>query len=459
MAPSHPNFHTEVLKSEVFEGAQTKPVYLTRVEVNGGDNFTKEFFGKLLTPLVEQSDYTLAQLLDKTEQSYTNLQRTQVFKTIAPSLHVDYLNVVPDKQSYNREKPIITKVIFDLEPAEISDGQAALGFNSEDNLVVDLGYLNNNFNHNAEGVNIGVNYRPYKPSEHLDASVRVVSCLRNPAFQFVLNLYNSHDNNQVWQQNSSKATGGVIGVAYTNAQKTLSLFQGLALTKRTVYDIEDGAHDSLKVFGGDFLKSSVVSKLAYTNVAYLDAARVFAVSGLDSTLSGELSSDQEQAGPLNVFVKVAGAFNAYRSVWNNAVTAHVFLQGGVVYGDASRVHLADRFYLGGFGSFRGFARNAVNPDGGVQFCNAGVTLYLKAPVGLGKSETSPLRLYATAAVGSVGNRVGDNGVASAGVGLRFFNRWVHMDAGYVVAQRLGGGAFGVRDGFQLEVSLGGSTMR
>lgn len=468
MAPYTSELHTEILKHAAFEDSKSQPVYLSKVEVNGGDNFTKEFFSKLLTPLVEHSDYTFAQLLEKTDQSYTNLQKTQVFKNIAPSFHVDYLHLPPNKPSYNRDKPIVTKVIFDLELAEISAGEVSLGFNSEDNLVVDLGYLNNNFNHNAELVNIGVNYRPYKPSEHLVSTMRLVSNLRNPTFKFILDVYNSHDNNQVWQQNSSNATGGVIGVSYLNLSKTFSVFNGLALTKRTIYDIDDGAHDSLKIFGGDYLKSSIVNRLAYSNVGYLGPGGSFPAYGFSATLSNEICSDQEQQSPTNsqiAFVKSATTFNLYKSFWNNALTAHFFKEAGAIYTNSSSgigVHLADRFYLGGFNSFKGFARNSVNDHGGLQFYKAGLTLYSKLPKIVSKNrseEPNPLRLYATGSVGSVSDNVlKDDGVFSAGLGLKLFNKWAHLDAGYYVSLRLNtSNTYGVRDGFQLEISVGGTT--
>lgn len=467
MAPQTPDLHAEIFKQDALQLSKSRPLYLTKVEVNGGDHFTKEFFSKLLTPLVEQSDYTFEQLLEKTDESFVNLQKTLVFKSILPSLHVDYLHLAPEKPSFNNEKPILTKVIFDLVLDEISAGEASLGFNSEDNLVVDLGYVNNNFNHNAELVNIGVNYRPYKPSEHLVSTIRVVSNLRNPTFKFILDLYNSHDNNQVWQQNSSKATGGVIGVSFLNLSKTLSVFNGLALTKRTIYDIDDGAHDSLKVFGGDYLKSSIVSRVAYSNVIHLGTSRAFPASGVAATVSNEICSDQEQevaSSVLTAFIKTATTLDLYKSFWNNAFTAHLFSAAGAIYTTTSSgtgVHLADRFYLGGFNSFKGFARNSVNDHGGLQFYKGGFTLFSKLPKfgGRKSEEPNPLRLYATSSFGSVSDNVlKDDGVVSAGVGLKFFNKWAHLDAGYFVAQRLNSdNTYGVRDGFQLEISVGGTT--
>lgn len=458
---SSPDLLTRIHKQGALLKSPSQPVYLTSVEVNGGDTFTRQFFAKLLTPLVDQSDYTLAQLLARVEQSHANLQKTNVFRTIDASLHVDYLHPPPKGKLYNKDKLILTRVVFDLDAMDMSTAEASLGFNTEDNLVVNLGYLNNNFNHNAELVNIGVNYRPYKPSEHLVSTMRLVSNLTNPTFKFVLDLYNSHDNNQAWQQNSSKATGGVIGVLYLNLAKTVSMFNGLALTKRTIYDIDDGAHDSLKIFAGDYLKLSIVSRLAYSNVAFLGES--FPATGISATVLNEICSDQEQeaTNTLTFFVKSAVAVNLYKTC--RALTAHVFHEAGAIYASASNstgVHLADRFYLGGFNSFKGFARNSVNDQGGMQYYKAGVAVFSKVPSFAQKrEEVNPLRLYATGFVGNVGDNVlAERGAFSAGVGLRYFNKWASLDAGYYVSKRLGSDSvFGVRDGFQLEVSLGGTN--
>lgn len=450
------DLQTQILKQDALENASSQPIFLTQIEVNGADNFSKDFFAKLFFPLVENSDYTLQQLLEKVDLAYDNLQKTRVFKDVQPSLHVDYFRRLPDKTSFNKDKPIMTRVVYDVEPNEISEGDVALAFNTEDNLELKLGYANNNFNHNAESAEFRVRYRPYKPSEHLASGVRVESNLRNPAFKFVLDLQNLHSNNQVWQQNSVKATTGSIGVEYLSSDNRLLMFHGLALAKRTIYDVQDGAPDALKVFAGDFLKSSVVSRLRYQNVTRLGT---FPTEGLEASFRNEISSDQEQqAYSLSLFLRANGTLNMYKSFFNNTITAHIFKEGGSIIG-AEPVHLSDRFYLGGFESFRGFARHSVNEHGGLQYYKVGASLFTKLPK-FGprvKDENSPLRLYATGMIGNVGaNILQEKGVVSTGLGLRYFNKWVNLDAGYYKSQRLGSDStYGVRDGFLMEISLGG----
>lgn len=300
---------TQIIKQDALENRSSRPVYLSSVEVQGGEYLLRQFFTKLLHSLVERSDYTLGQLLHTVDESQNNLLKTNIFKSVKSSLHVDYLHPVPEpSKNYNREKLIPTKVVFDLEGTPSVGGDAALGFNTEDNLEVTLGYLNNNFNHNAELINVGVNYRPYKPNEHLLSSMKFVSNLRDPSYRFVFDLYHSQSNNRAWQLNSVKTTGGTIGVSYTSQTNLLSAFTGLSLNKRTAYDIDDGAVDSVKQFAGNFLKLSVVSHLAYNNVSYYDSNRkVFPKNGFSAVARNEISSDQEQeelAEGLSFFIKL-----------------------------------------------------------------------------------------------------------------------------------------------------------
>lgn len=472
MAPNKGEFLTQIHKQDALQYSSSRPVYLNAVEVTGGDHLLRQFFAKLLSPLVEHSDYTLGQLLRHVDESQDNLLKTNVFRSVKPSLHVDFLHPVPvPKKNYNIEKLIPTKVIFDLEGAPSVGGDAALGFNTEDNLEVDLGYLNNNFNRNAELINVGVNYRPYKPSEYLLSSLRFVSNLRDPTYRFVFDLYHSQSNNQAWQLNSLKATGGTIGVSYANRDSLILAFTGLALTKRTAYDIDDGAFDSVKYFAGNFLKLSIVNRLAYQNLTYYNQnTKVYPENGFSAFLTNEISSDQEQeegALGLAFFVKLVFSLNLYKSFFKNAITAHVFNEAGNIYLSGSEgsklLHLADKFYLGGYKTFKGFARNSVNAEGGLQFYKTGLVLYSKLPqlVQRKKSEGSPLRLYATGLVGNVGEDVlatSTGAALSGGLGLKYFNEWVNFDIGYFVSQRYrSSDATGVRDGFQMELSIGGTN--
>lgn len=455
------DFQHEITKQNSLNNAYSQPVYVTKVEVNGGNNFSRQFFAKLLAPVAEKSDYTLAQLLAQVNKCRDNLTKTRVFLNIVPSLHIDYTHPVPSAKSYNLDKSLLTKVVFDLEGNEERIGEVSLGFNTEENLAVNLGYFNNNFNRNAELVQIDVNYRPYKPSEHLILRIRLESALRDPSFKFVTDLYNNHENNQSWQSSSAKSLGGLIGIKYSNTKNTMALFTGLGLRRRCLYDFdEQNTSSRVKSFGGDYLKSSLVNELKYSTVDYLGSA--LPSCGASLSISNEIASEQNQQNlyqkPAS-WIKLTSALDIYKSFGNNTYTTNLFAEvGNISSADSSRVHVTDLFYLGGFGSFPGFSRNSVQVNGGTQFYKAGATLYSRLPFAKKiDNDVNPLRCFVTGMVGNVSDNIlKESGVFSTGVGLRYFNKWVKLDAGYYLALRFDSEHdIGVRDGFQFEVSIGG----
>lgn len=472
---------TTLIAQDILTSSSSQPIYLSSVEVIGGETFSSDFFKKLLGPLVETSDYTLNQLVENITVSRDRLVKADVFKSIGVSLHSDYSASIPHVLKYNKDQLIPTKVLFDVEASNLNAGDGFLNLNNDDNLNVNLNYLNNNFNENAESVNFGVNYNPYKPNQHLIANAKFLANLNDPSLKFLFDLFNTHQNNQTWQQASEKTTGGLIGLQYTNRIKNLYLLTGLSLSKRTIHDIRDGALDELKYFSGDYLKSSIVNQLVYSNVSFLNnITKNFPISGYNITLSSEISSNQEQDNIEHQtgFGKSTISTNLFTSFANKNFTAHLFNDFGGIYSPSSNsVHVSDRFYLGGFNSFRGFSKNSINTSGGSQFFRLGLTLYAKVPSfiysthknaaanipsledGIGY-EANPLRLYTTGSVGNVSNNILlDKSIASSiGCGLKYINHWANFDIGYYLAQRHDSdSSIGIKDGFQFSVSIGGSN--
>lgn len=457
---------------DIVSKASSRPIYLSTVEINGGETFSSNFFLKLLNPLITKSDYTLSQLVDQVEVSKNLLNRTNVFKSVDVTLTSDYQKRVPnDITSYNKETSIPTKVIIDLKPIDINIGEGFLNFNNEDYLNVDLNYLNNNFNNNAESINIGVNYNPYKPTDHLFTNGRFVANLKDPSIKFVANLFHSQQNNETWQLASENVTGGVIGLQFAKTTK-LSVFTGFGLTKRSLLNINDGAQDSVKLFAGNFLKTSIINQIIYSNnIFYLDQiSKNFITSGLNSVSSIEVSSNQENDDQINnLFAKGSWGVNCYKSFLNDYLTTKISGNFGAIYNlsndneKLNPIHVSDRFYLGGINSFKGFQRNSININGGSQFFKLSGTIYSKLPkfIFTPKSESNPLRLYWTEAIGAVSNNLAvDNGFAvSRGFGVRYFNHWANFDIGYFFSERIGqrSDSTGTKDGLHFEVSIGGTN--
>lgn len=453
----------KILKENALIDSYSQPVYVTKVEVNGGDNFSRPFFNKLLAPVIQQSDYTLAQLLTHVDQCRKNLLKSHVFSKIDSSLDIDYTQPQPSVKRYNLDKSLLTKIVFDLEPDEQKTGVVAFDFNTEENLAVGLGYSDNNFDGNAELVQIGIDYRPYKPSEHLFLKIHIESALSNPSYRFISEFYNTNESNQLWLHNSSKSLGGLFGIRYVDDVNSLDVFNGLSFSRRSIFDVNDQeASKTAKSFEGDFFKLSLLSKMSFSTLH--SQKSTLPPCGSRLILSNEFVSEQPQQKfdqTPTYWMKFSALFETFKSFGNKTYTSHFFSEvGAIKSGQPNRVHISDRFYLGGFGSFPGFSRNGVQINGGMHFYKLGATLYSRLPNAKKlTNDVNPLRCYVTAMVGNVFDSViKESGVVSTGVGLRYFSKSVRLDAGYYLALRLNSDHdIGVKDGFQLEVSIGGTS--
>ncbi|KAK6205444.1 SAM50-like protein [Scheffersomyces amazonensis] len=468
---------TTLLAESIVQRSQTAPIYLSSVEINGGESFSVNFFKKLLSPLVDRSDYTLGQLVEQIYESEQKLLKTNVFKDINVSLHSNYSALVPDNIiNYNKEMAISTKLIIDLKAINLNINEGFINYNTQDNLNVNLDYLNNNFNNNAELVNIGVNYNPYKPNDHLFTKFTGLASLNNPSYKFLLSILHSQENNQTWQQSSHGVSGGLIGLQYSPNTQFQSL-TGLTLSRRTLHNIEDAAADELKFFAGDYFKSSILQKIDYNNVSYLNSiTKNFPINGTEQKVEIELASNQEQQNPNNIasFFKTSYTSNYYQTFFNEYITTKLNFDVGSIFPLANNtpVHISDRFYLGGIDSFPGFIKNGINTNGGLQYYKLQGTLFSKVPSfihkssdssSLGGSDPNPIRFYLTSSFANISDNIfeDDTGASNIGFGLRYFNHWAKLDIGYFIAKRLGADpgseSIGIKDGFQFSVSLGGSN--
>ncbi|RCK64956.1 hypothetical protein Cantr_00939 [Candida viswanathii] len=473
---TNPNF-TQKISELIIESSTKQPVYLTKVEVNGGEQFSNNFFEKLLAPVLKNGDYTLDDLIAKIGDSHKKLKRTEVFEDVEVSLEPDNYALIPSKiKSYNAEKSIPTKAIFKLKPRNLNINESFFNFNNEEYLNLRLKHFNKNFNQNAESVTVGVDYNPYKPFDHLIANCRLVSSLKNPSFKFLLDFNYGQENNEIWQGTKQEILGGKIGIVFSHL-KNLYAFTGFELLKRNLHNLEDSNSDDLKFFNGEFLKTAIVNQVNYTNYQYLnEATRNFPIGGYQLSLDSQLSSNQEQLNAANrgEFIKTDFGVNFYQSLFNNFFTTKLQANVGGIYSFNTKfpIHPSDKFYLGGHNSFPGFTKNSVELTGGDQYYKVQGTLYSKIPSffytpSKNPQEEHPLRIYGTGIIGNIVNSSSnktilddENGVVSYGFGLRYFNNWANFDIGYYTSRRFGGedsNTSGIKDGLQFSVSIGGSN--
>ncbi|CCE86951.1 Piso0_005475 [Millerozyma farinosa CBS 7064] len=471
-----------LITEESLRSSSSQPIYLSAVEIVGGEGYSSDFFRKLIYPLTDSSDYTLRELVKRVESVQDRFVKTDAFRDVNSSIHTDFKTIPPeDVKNYNKDKSIPTKVLFDVDSFNLNGGTGFLNVNNEDALAVNFNYLNNNFYGNAELVNIGVDYSPYAPNQHLLANAKFLANLNDPSFKFLVDVFNTHQNNKSWQKAAERSLGGLIGLQYANKVKNLHALTGVSLVKRSLYDIEEDAPESLRAFANESLKSSIVTQLAYSNTAYLNSiTKNFPTDGYTFALSNEISANQGQTDSKQDkwFSKTTLALNLYKSFWNKNFTLHLSNNIGGVYDPSkSGIHVSDKFYLGGYNSFKGFSKSAVNTSGGLQFYKVALNFYAKLPSAIYTShlkpatntpmfedgqgyEANPLRLYASLASGNVSDDLlSDNTHAGCfAVGIKYINDWANFDIGYNFAKRFGSDSqHGIKDGFQLSVSIGGSS--
>ncbi|EGW32011.1 uncharacterized protein SPAPADRAFT_61114 [Spathaspora passalidarum NRRL Y-27907] len=460
---SNPDLKTKILAETIVPESGTYPVLLTKVEINGGETFSPVFFRKLLSPLIDDGDYTLAQLTSNISKSHRKLLQTGVFSDLSVTVQPDFYSGLPDVVDYNKEKSLPTKVIFDLSTIDLNLSEGWFNFNNEEYMNLRLNYLNNNFNGNAEMVKFDVDYNPYKPYDHLISNAKFLANLNNPAYKFLVDLTHLHQNNQSWQGAKESGAGGIMGLVHSG-DNAWDVFTGVALMKRTITaaeELEDFETPQATVPQGEYLKTALISNLSYNKLAYVnELTKNFPSGGYTWSLSNEIASYQ---GNSSAFLKSAFSYSFFKSFFKNFVTTQLSADvGGIFSHDGTSIHHSDKFYLGGYDTFPGFAKNAVDTNGGTQFYKLQATTYTKLPHWLhpvpASFDANPLRLYATGLVGNVtdSNILDDErGAVSAGVGLRYFNNWARFDMGYYVSSRVGSDLGGVKDGLKFSLSIGG----
>ncbi|KAL1576626.1 Omp85 domain-containing protein [Candida albicans] len=499
---TNPDLKSKLIEEQYLQESNNLPIYLTKIEVVGGESFSNQFFQNLLSPILQNGDLTFIQLVNKIKSSQSKLIETGIFDKVAIQILPDnFYSLSSNKiKSYNNEPSLLTKVLIDLSAINLSNNQGFFNFNNEEYLNLKLNHINHNFNGNGELISIGVDYNPYKPLDHLIANGKFISYLKNPKFKFLIDLQLNQENNEIWQDTKQEIIGGKLGLLYGNSTTNdLSVFTGFQLLKRNLINLDDGNFDSIKFFNGQFLKSSILNQLKYQKIEYLhDQSKNFPKNGYELLFNGEISSNQEQlnANNRNEFIKTDLSINLYKSLFNEFFTTKFQAQLGGIYSfnnnnnDSNNnnkltpIHPSDKFYLGGYNSFPGFSKNSVELQGGDQYYKLQTTLYSKIPsllyappppsasaIGLGnEQDLNPLRIYATGIIGNVVNSSkanlleDENGAISYGFGLKYFNNWANFDIGYFFSKRL---AFnndtnsvntaGIKDGLHFSISIGGSN--
>ncbi|OWB56133.1 hypothetical protein B5S28_g2024 [[Candida] boidinii] len=419
-----------------------RPVSLKSVQVVGGDEFSDNFYSKLLNPLLLTSDITLGQLLDSCNKVYNNLSYTNVFNDIQFKLEksTEPSTSEPLYSSVNsNEKVLNINADVIVSPKKLSNFNIG-STHSTDGHLFNFGYTNLNTFGNAESLSLQGLLNPLNEnSKTLNFNYKA------PMVDTSLKLFANGlilSSKQPWASHHLLATSGAFGLEKTHYVSaccghnfSVATVAGISLSRRSVLDINDSASDTVKNFAGDSLKESVLLSGSIDSRKFLPSSLgLFPLSGF------LLKVDSEIAGLSNVstekFIKSTLTYQLFKSFLWNWFTFESTFKVGTISGlskssASSSVHFQDKFYLGG-NDLNGFVNNSVGLKDGQDYIGGNVLfkyafgLYSKC---LFAPTSAPLRLAFRVQGGDIYQSTSDidyssgnfvkNSASSASVGVLY----------------------------------------
>lgn len=459
----------KLITEDILSRSSAQPIYLTSIEINGGELFSNNFFKKSISPLIESRDLTFKRLIENIDSSYENLSSIGIFKDIKFLLVEDYSNVLPEIKNYNfkNDNVIKTKVKIDLLLKRLNVGELMIDLSNDIPLNVKLNYLNYNFNANNEILNILVNYNPYKP-QYLFTKFELMKHLSS-RWSFDMNFQNNKENLS-YLNNKENIMGGSFGLNYTLSSTKMLI--GLSMFKKKIESV--AASDV-------YFKNSLFFNLDYNQLLFLNGKKNFPVKGFRVDLSNEISSidnsnpfiDSKQDPELekaaasnlnanpNLFNKLKLKSDFYYSVLNNHLTFNVSNEFGLIMNPNNlNIYPNDKFYIGGLNSANTISSiNSIVKKHDTSFDNffrINSFIYFKLPKSIHSlsNDQNPLRFYTN----FIFNNFNDFNISSVGFGLRYFNDSANFNLGYYFNSVNSFNSFGsVNNGLQFNFSIGGSN--
>jgi len=466
---SYEQFYDKLQQREhlnVLNKQTTKHVELKKVEINGGE-FSDTYYESLLNPSFgERNVFALKDLNTELSQLKERLEYSGLFKDIS-------INVDLDKSSATKMSktdyltvgavPVTAKVNLTQVPifkfssySSSTDYDAASG----------IRYLDPNFLKNASTllVDINVNYDPFNKT--LNRKIWDLAIMtpfsKSPSLKAIFNPSISLIDAKSWASHTQHSKGGLIGVQKTWLSTAGDSFftNGLSFTHRNVGDVSNSASDVVRTDAGDDFKLGLQSNYRFDTRKFLGQ---FALNGVNFDVTNEFAgfnsvdavpNNAEKEGvELNKFNKTVFKFEGFKSFFNNTFTTALDFKAGSIFtldsNKTDKLHISDRFFLGGLTSLKGFHLNSVGLKngndyiGGSSFFKAGFTFFSKIP---NTSTDSPLRLYNFINAGDVFNfqsfnqfkdsvSTGDlirQSAIATGVGLAYRSKNALLDLSYSI---------------------------
>ncbi|KAG7854138.1 hypothetical protein KL939_005113 [Ogataea angusta] len=370
--------------SEVLQQNATAGVNLKAVTVAGGEQFSDNFFTKLLSPLLSSADLTVGQLNSRCQSALENLALTNCFDRVAAQV---------EPAAQDPHSPLCLTAKFDLVPAKLAHTTVGSVYTPEGNQLM-LNYINNNTFGNAELLQVS-SLAGLVP----DSPVRLLNVLyKAPMVDTSLKLFAdgfvSNTNDARFQSEQQWVGSGTLGVEKLKLFRhfTTAVSAAVSLVKRTTLRVNDGASDEIKTYAGDHFKESVLLAVACDSLTYLPASKnALPLNGVHWSLKNELTG-LSNTSP-EKFVKLESSLQLIRSVFRNSLTLDCQLAAGhiVNLSGSKTIHYHDKFYLDVLGSKTlGYPSPSETRFGGTSYISGNLRLLSRL---LFVDPAYPLRVY------------------------------------------------------------------
>lgn len=443
-------------KASLLSNQHSQPLELTKIEVSGAD-LQDSFCKKLLSNLLSDKYVSITELNRELGRVEKNLKRTGLFEDIdivIDSEGVAGKTVLKGEPQLGPNHINLPTVIRIKLKEHACSNYSSLANSTEDYLGFGLKYQDANFLKNASNmlVDIKVNYDPIRNvwnDKKWDFRLSV-PVPNNTSLKTVFNPSISFLDKQKFSSHDFISTGGFFGIEKSVCVSKLT--SGIQLTNRRITNVANSAADSIRTDAGDDIKVSFRTNFKVDSRKFVDR---FPVSGvltdLDLEWSGFNNIDHESqsaartgsnANDMNTFVKSQFNWQSNKSMLNNLLTSQLSFSVGSIFAASTNktpVHIADKFFLGGLNSLKGFHTNSVglidgnDYIGGTSFFKLGLSTFSTLP---NTSPASPLRVYNFINCGDVVDSLTLSTLKSpaiaSGIGLVYKSESAQFDLMYAI---------------------------
>ncbi|KAH3683220.1 hypothetical protein WICPIJ_005810 [Wickerhamomyces pijperi] len=421
---------TEESKYQVLNSQLTRPLTISKLEFVGGD-FNDKYYENLVKNILPQEAadknavLSLRAVNDELLSIENSLSNTGLFSKISIDLDVDESAVSPtlikgESSTFSSSGSglIPVKAKFNLTQlplfryssySSILDDGSSVGFR----------YSNPNFLRNSSSLLLDTNFHYDILSNRLNHKLLNLNILlplpSQSKTKVIFNPTLATIDATKWASHEQVAAGALLGLQQTNvcpcSKAVTVLTAGVSFTDRKLTSIADSASDLIKASSGDDLKFAGQFNVKVDSRIYQDK---FVKSGTLVSLTNEYAafngvsafaeaSKAKKNVPFLNFAKTVFDFSTTSSFLSDIFTTQLQFQAGhIVDFSKGKLHLTDKFFLGGDSTLKGFQLNSVGLKDGKDF--VGGTSVWRLNLGLfsrlpNVPASSPLRIYSFFNVG------------------------------------------------------------